>query len=158
MPVYPCYCSHSSDTLFYFSPEQASAILHTEDWYRNRLGHSLHLCFQVSSVVECCPIAKVSRNRFKTSSLFSLLLDSHYTQVSIYIQTSLDTGVHVVLPKSVTTLLPHNLSYLEDFLVSVGGDKAQNTAQDPASTQVHFWLFTSLTDCIRELQHQADHM
>lgn len=46
--------------------------------------------------------------------------------------------MHLVLPKSVTILLPHNPSYLAEFLVSVGGNKAQNIAQDPASTQVHF--------------------
>lgn len=37
-----------------------------------------------------------------------------------------------------TTLLLPDLTYLADFSVSEGGNKTQNIAQDPSSTQTHF--------------------
>ena len=91
--------------------------------------------------------------------LWGLVRSPHYTQVSfLHIQTNLDTGMSLILSKLMTTLLPPNLSYLAAFSVSEGGNKAQNIAQDPSSTQTHFSLFISLIDCIRELQHKAHHI
>lgn len=138
--------------LFYFSTEQASAILQTENCV-TKIGLATVLPVLLS------PMAKLRRNRCKTSFLFSLLPDSH----SLHLGLSISKPVLILgciwfyqmWGLSAATLLPHYPSYLADFLVSVGGNKAQNIAQDPTSTQVHFWLFTSLTDCIRELQNKA---
>lgn len=92
-------------------------------------------------------------------TLWVLVRSPQYTHVSfLHIQTNLDTALSLILSKSMTTLLSPNPSYPADFSVSEGGKMEQNIAQDPSSTQTQFWLFISLIDCIRELQHQAHHI
>lgn len=93
------------------------------------------------------------------NTLWALVRCPQYTHASfLHIQTNLDILLSLILFKSMTTLLPPNLSYLVDFSVSEEGSKALNIAHDPSSTQIHFWLFISLIDCIGELQHQAHHI
>lgn len=55
----------------------------------------------------------------------------------LYIQTNLDAELSLILSRSMTTLLPHNLFYLADFSVSEVRNKAQNITQDLLSLLKH---------------------